>query len=130
MPRLLSEADVTVAREMIVAEIEGQQTGSPDEDAQALSGVLEITLLQAVIPILVSLTSCVLNEVVKGKVLTALKRREAEQAIEELLKQPLVPADKLEDESLTEIKRVLDPLGLTEFDIERIYRSVKQRLSA
>lgn len=128
MTRVLTDVDVTFVRAAVLAEINANTKGSVPPGTQPLEGVWEILLLHAVIPLLVSLTSSVLSEVVKGKMLSSLKRREAEEAIEKLLKRPLEPKTELEDECLVEMLHVLAPMGTSVGKVKQLYEAVKHHL--
>ena len=56
MTRVLTEVDVASVRETVLGKINASRKGSIDERAQPLEGAWAILLLQAVIPLLVSLT--------------------------------------------------------------------------
>ncbi|MDJ0798613.1 MAG: hypothetical protein QNJ51_17640 [Calothrix sp. MO_167.B12] len=130
MSQMLSDEYITVTREAITAEINTKQLEvSSDESTQKLidGGILEVILLQAMIPFLVSLTSSVLAEIIKNKMLSSMKRHEVEMAIDELRKQPVNPKVDLDDECFVEALNVLTPFGLSEVEIIKIYAIVKQK---
>jgi hypothetical protein len=126
MEQVLAEADIQFARKEIIAEIDKRKLDGTAGGTQALGGVWEIILLQAIIPFLVSLTSSILSEVIKGKMLASISRRQAEQIVAELVAQPLEPKEELDDECLTELQRVLNPVGLNDSEIKQLYKSIKR----
>lgn len=128
MTQTLNDLDVDVVRKTVQSEITKDNRDAAGDRIQALGGILEIMLLQAIIPILVSLTSTVLTEIVKGRMLSSLKRREAEEAIQELKKRNLKPKADLDDECMSEMRRLLTPLGLSDKQIKELYQSAKQQV--
>jgi hypothetical protein len=130
MERNLNESDIVIAREAIRSVINEKSISSSDSRTQKIAGVFEIILLQAVIPFLVSLTSSVIVELIKGKFISSLKRPEAEAVIKEICNHPLSPKPEMDDQCYSEVLRILMPLGLEESDIKRIYEIIKKAVTS
>jgi hypothetical protein len=120
-PNTVDEADLEVGK---VAVLNLLNRGAPrplGDRQQALAGGFEIILLQVLIPIFVGMTSTVLAEVLKGKFLGSLSRKQAQATLDELKSKPLVPRAELDSGSMKELCRLLGPYGVNDSAVKAFY---------
>jgi hypothetical protein len=131
--RELTEKDIEITRELLRSEIgtRSLQGGRPEE-SYALGGeFLGIIVNHVLIPILVSLSSRGLYDLLKVKVLGQLSERESKDVAAELVRSPVsLDKEELSPEAFQALASELQPMGFTSEDIASLYRKVRLRLCA
>jgi hypothetical protein len=130
MAQTLADSDLEFVRQTLRGAMAPERADAPGQNPQALGGVGEILLLHALIPVLVSLTSSVLTEVIKRRALSSLTQAEAQDAVGTLRLRPVVPRMKLEEDSLGALRRALGPMGHKDEDFQRMYAVILQHVAS
>ena len=104
-----------------------KQQKSPRRQGMA-TDILIFLSLQVFIPIIVSLTSTALYDVLKGKVLGQLSSKDTQKILAKFCNLTINTHVTLSDEGLKALKDELSPLGLTEADILAMYNTVTDAL--
>jgi len=129
MKTTLDYDDIDVAKKSIELLIAGKTTDIANDTYQKIGGVLEIVLLQIVIPIFVSLTGTFLADALKHKkAIHSLKRKEAEEIIKELCCKPLINKVEMDESCLMEAQKLLAPYGVSEGEIKLIYKNIYEEV--
>lgn len=123
------DTDRESVSELVREALKQQRPEPTSERRQPLTGILEIVILQVLIPIFVGATGAILADVLKGRGLTSLMRREAEATLNEITAKPRARRPlTLDKTSLAELRRVLAPYGLSDEAIKDLYSQAIQRL--
>jgi hypothetical protein len=130
--RELTERDIDIVRKLLISEIgAGSSRGSGHGEGYAFGGeFLEIIASNVLIPILVSLTSSGLYDVLKGKVLGKLSERESKDLAAKLIRSSIsLDKEELSHEILHALASELEPMGFTSEEIAMLCRKVRLRLA-
>jgi hypothetical protein len=131
MPRRLTEQDVDRVRETAVAAIaEQMRARSTRSDAYAFDpGILAFIGTQVVIPILVSLTTDKLKEVLKGKDLATTSEDEVAEITNELVGRPVADTPELTPEAFAALAEQLRPMGFSDAAIAEVFLKAQRSLA-
>lgn len=100
--------------------------GQKSLQGQALSTELFAFLSQQIlIPILVSLSSCALYDILKGKVLSRISSNESQRMINNFQQVTINTSIPLSEECMKMLLDELSPLGISEDDITIMYEQIK-----
>ena len=131
MSRRLTEHDIERVREAAVVAIAEQVgTGSGRSDAYAFDpGILAFLGSQVVLPILVSLTTDKLKDVLKDKDLATASPDEVAEASQALVGRPLADAPTLTPEAFAALAEQLRPMGFSDVAIAEVFLNVQRSLA-
>jgi hypothetical protein len=90
--------------------------------------IASLLIYQVLIPILVSLTSKTIYDVLRDKTLSKLRKKEAESIVKSLLKEPIQPDAPLQDHCLDELATQLKLYGLSKVETLEIYEQIRVRI--
>ena len=129
MTRTLTENDITLIKNEVSDELSAHVKSKMSTSGQAFGvEILAEIVSKVILPILVSVCSKALYDVLKGKALSSLKKKQADRLSGELIGAELHDTRQLDETCMAEIKRELLPLGLTEEDIQEIFEKIRQKL--
>lgn len=124
----ISKVALNTVRESLTEKLGNRKTFQSD---QSMAGdALGFLALQVLVPLLVSLCSCALYDILKGRVLAKLRYKEMEPLIEELSGQAADTSVSLKDDCLEVLSNLLTPLGFTDSEITGIYEQMKVTMEA
>jgi hypothetical protein len=116
-----------VLREQIAARSSQNSTYSAGQPM--LSEALELIATQAVLPVLVSVTSSQLQDLLKGRRLRALSLKEARALAEKTAGSPIAENLSLQPAERQELRQTLGPIGFNDNALEAMISEVSRRLS-
>lgn len=126
---VLQNDDVILVRERVSAELSALTGATKPGTGQPLSyEFLGEVVSRAVIPILTSLISRGLYDVLKGKILGALKRKQTERISEDFVGAELTAPAEIDASSQAELRRMLSPLGFNDEMILDLYSRIRKEL--
>lgn len=114
-----------VVRQALQAKL--NPAGSTDERLALSGDMLAFLIEQVSIPLVVSLCASALYDVIKGKMLGMMQKREAEKALKGMVDKELKPVE-LSPECLEALEEQLSPLGFRREEITELYAVLKRRL--
>lgn len=129
MSNSLDLDDLEQTRDVVIQALHAKlnPAGAPDESL-ALSGDLLAFLIEQVsIPLVVSLCASALYDILKGKMLGMMQKREAEKALKAMVGKEFKPAE-LSQECMKALEEQLSPLGFNREEITGLYEDLKRRL--
>jgi hypothetical protein len=127
--RTLDANDLALIRAEVTQELTARLGPPTAERGQAFGYdyVLEF-VARVVLAIVASLTSKVFDRVVQGKSVGTLTPKQADRLTGEMIGAELQVAGPLDETWLTELKRELLPLGITEVQIQALYERIRQKV--
>src|SRR5947209_322300 len=131
MQVMLTQDDVDLIEKMVHREIANKLKKSLDlGKGQSLEGdFISLIVLQVVLPILVSLASSGLYDLLKGKALGSLRKDEIKSIKSKIIDKEINIKNPIAPDCLQELKTQLMPFGFTEIEIVEIYEDAKKILS-
>ena len=109
--------------ESIADKVAGKSKSQRDQGMA--TDVLGFFALQVLIPILVSICSSALYDVLKGRVLSKLRRKELEFIVIDFCGKTGNTSGSMSGECMQSLSNQLAPLGFTEFEIVTMYEKIR-----
>lgn len=131
MERTFTEEDLTLARdeaEKLLIDKLGSQ-GEREEELGLEGALVSVIVLQIILPIIVSLTSKALYDILKGKKSESLSKDEIEEIIRRLNGSRLNTDAHINEECFEELRSQLIPLGFSEKEILDLVDRIRNRLA-
>lgn len=128
---ILHENDLVLIKDEVARELKSRIEQNMPGKGQALGFEFLPELVSAVVlPIVVALSSHGLYDVLQGKVLGALKKKQADKLTATMVGAELRTSGEIDETCMKELKRELLPLGITEGQIQEIYAKIKLKLNS
>ena len=128
MPRVINEQDVDlverVLRDELGKKIQPDQPASGEQPLQI--DLLGTLVLQVMIPLLVSITSTVVTDIIKEKYID--KGGKDEIAIY-FVGRPVREDEAIKQQAMNELQDQLGPLGFQEHEVRALYDQIRARLA-
>jgi hypothetical protein len=130
MTRRLTECDVLRVREAAVAAVTERMAGASGRaGAYAFDpGILAFIGTQVALPILVSITTDKLKEILKGKDLATASEDEVAAAAGDLVGRPVAERPELGPEAFAALAEQLRPMGFGDAEIAEVFLKAQRAL--
>jgi hypothetical protein len=126
----LHENDIVLIRDEVAKELKPRLEQNTPGKGQALGfEILPELVSKVVLPIVVSLSSRGLYDVLQGKVLGSLKKKQTDKLTAGMVGAEIRQSGEIDETCMNELKRELLPLGITEEQIQGIYSKIKLKLN-
>jgi len=131
MSIFLDDRSVGAVEEAVQLELEGRMSPSSTAGRQAFSGdFLTLMVEHVALPILVSVSGSTLSEVLKGRLLSRIGKKETKALIGGLKHAPVDLDRNMTQDCLEALRAELAPLGFSDSDIHALYKAAQRRLAA
>ena len=129
--RELTETDIVMVRSLLADRLaaRSQRRATSATGQPMLSEAMLLIASQAVLPILVAVTSGQIQEFLKNRRLRSLSRTESEDLAQDIAGRPLAPAVELPAAERTELRQLLGPLGFDDRALDQLVEEVSARLA-
>jgi hypothetical protein len=125
----LDTNDVVVIRDEVRRELDELYERAMSRGGQEFGyGFLAELVSRIVLPILVSLCGRGLYDVLQGKLLGSLSKKQADKLCDEMVGKEISSSSEIDEICMTELKRELLPMGLSEQKIQELYEGIRRRL--
>lgn len=126
----LHENDIALIRDEVMNALGSRvEQHSPGKGQAFGFDFLPELVSKVVLPIVVSLSSRGLYDVLQGKVLGSLKKKQADKLTATMVGAKLKDSGEIDESCMNELRRELLPLGVTEEQIRGIYCKIRLKLN-
>jgi hypothetical protein len=127
----LTEADIVMIRSLVADRLaaRSQRRATVTPGQPMLSEAMLLIASQAVLPILVAVTSGQIQEFLKNRRLRSLSRTESEDLAQDIAGRSLAPDVELPSAERTELRQLLGPLGFDDRALDQLVEEVSARLA-
>ena len=127
----LTETDIVMVRSLVADRLaaRSQRRATVTTGQPMLSEAMLLIASQAVLPILVAVTSGQIQEFLKNRRLRSLSRTESEDLAQDIAGRSLAPDVELPSAERTELRQLLGPLGFDDRALDQLVEEVSARLA-
>ena len=127
----LTETDIVMVRSLVADRLaaRSQRRATVTTGQPMLSEAMLLIASQAVLPILVTVTSGQIQEFLKNRRLRSLSRTESEDLAQDIAGRSLAPDVELPSAERTELRQLLGPLGFDDRALDQLVDEVSARLA-